>query len=781
MLKNMSIKKRLIILTTATIFIISTIDALSNIYTINTLAKENIQDYKKQAYKESKASLMHYSHMAQKVLQSYYKRGTKESMQKEVRKNIDEKSSILFSIINKQYELYKNTMPTNQLQELIINTVKATRYGKSGYFWINDFDYKMVMHPIKTQYSGKYFKDTPKVPFVQLGVDALVKSKKDTAYIQYSFYSPASKKYMHKASIVKVFKPYNWIIGTGNYIDEVDSALKQSALLAVKKMRYGKNGYFWINDMNYKMIMHPIKPEFDNKTFINTPKVPFVQLGVDQLKKSGKDADFIQYSFLTPTTGEYSHKLSIVSKFKPWNLVIGTGVYTDYIDKAIAQKEAELNTHIKDIILKTVLMGLALMIIMSVIVNIIMNRIISKPILEFQSGLENFFKYINNQTSKVSLLNDKSSDEIGNMAKIINKNLNKTKEHIEKDAEFIKDVKEVVSKINSGNLTVYVTKDSTTPALMELKTTLNSMIKSLANNIDEDINTITRALKRYQNLDFREPLKNPTGEISHALNKLVSIINTQFQTNSKNGALLDKNAEILIASVHELNAISTKQSIALSDTQKAVEDISTTISHTNDNIEKVYDYSNKLTNSISIGQDLASKTAKDMIDINIQTQAISQAVKIIDKITMQTNILSLNAAVEATSAGEAGKGFAVVASEVRSLADQTAQASKQISLLIENAQERTLLGKENATQMIQEYEDIQEQISKTTLTIENITKSSKEQGIALSKINSTIRTLDDNTQKSSSVAKKTTKVANSTNKIAKTIVNEIKEASFITT
>ena len=60
--------------------------------------------------------------------------------------------------------------------------------------------------------------------------------------------------------------------------------------------------------MNYKMVMHPIKPEFDGKTFINTPKVPFVQLGVDALKKCGCDKTFIKYKFYNPATKKYEFK-----------------------------------------------------------------------------------------------------------------------------------------------------------------------------------------------------------------------------------------------------------------------------------------------------------------------------------------------------------------------------------------------------------------------------------------------------------------------------------------
>jgi methyl-accepting chemotaxis protein len=743
------------------------------------LSSENIKEFKKRAYDEKKKELQNYSDMAQRVIQSYYERSSKDKIKNEVRAYIDEQSDYMFSIINKQYEIYKDEMSEDDLKELIINIVKSSRYGRSGYIWINDFDYKMVMHPIKPEFNNKKFINTPKVPFVQLGVDALKKSGKNREYIQYSFYSPSSKKYLHKASVVQVFKPFNWILGTGDYIDNVTTHMKKEALKAIKQMRYGDNGYFWVNSMDYKMIMHPIKPEFDNKKFINTPKVPFVQLGVDALKKSKGINEFIEYSFLTPATGEYSHKLSIVTHFKPWGWMIGTGVYTNYIDQAILQKEQNVQEKITSIIINSSIMATILIIVMLTLISFLSNEMITKPIVEFQGGLLKFFKYLNKEESEIPYLNESGGSEISTMAKTVNQNVLKTKSLIEQDEKLIQEVKSIVEKIKNGDLTREVKNSTDNQILQELKLIFNDMLKTIASNVDGDINKITMALDKYKDLDFTYKIDNPTGEISKGLNDLIEIINKLFISNYKNGNLLQKNANTLALSVDDLSTTSKVQNRSLDTTNSAIKNIKYHISGTVNSISSVTSCSQNLLKSIQDGKNLATLTVDDMNSINSQTNAIADAIKIIDKITLQTNILSLNAAVEASTAGEAGKGFSVVANEVRNLARQTAEASKKIQQLVESATIKTHTGKINADQMIQGYNKIYNGIENTNQIIEDIATYLTKQDRSIKDIDGAIEVLKNSTQNNTLVANQTASIAKSTSSIAKVIVDETNEVNFI--
>ena len=396
-----------------------------------------------------------------------------------------------------------------------------------------------------------------------------------------------------------------------------------------------------------------------------------------------------------------------------------------------------------------------------------------------KKGVENFFAFINFEKDDIELINVKSNDELGMMSKIINKNIEDTKVNIQKDRALIADTIRVTNEINKGHLDCKIELDSNNPSLNELKNIINEMLGTLNSNISNILNVLTS----YSKLDFRlnlapNNLEGIIKELEKDVNILGDVITQTLMENKKTGIVLSNNANTLTQNMQEIASAANSQAASLEETAASLEEITSNITNNTQTAIKMASYGNKVKESITLGQDLANKTALSMEDINSQTSAINEAITIIDQIAFQTNILSLNAAVEAATAGEAGKGFAVVAGEVRTLASRSAEAAKQIKNLVENAQRKTQEGKDIASNMIKGYTELNENISITLDLIQNVTTASKEQSTGMIQINDAVNNLDQITQQNAQNASQANEIAQRTLDISNTIITQADAKEF---
>ncbi len=413
------------------------------------------------------------------------------------------------------------------------------------------------------------------------------------------------------------------------------------------------------------------------------------------------------------------------------------------------------------------------------VVYIVINKEVIKPLDRFQNGLIEFFKYLSKESSEVKLLEKTSNDEIGLMSDIVNENITKTKALMEEDTELINDVKRVVNLLKEGKIKQEVVKSTSNEGLEELKRIFNEMLEVMAKDVAVDLNKIDDALNSFQHLDFTHRIDNATGKTSLGLNSLAEIINEMLVENKSNGLSLAKSSEVLLENVNNLNKNSNESAAALEETAAALEEVTSNISTNTQNVVQMSQYAKQLNNSANEGEVLAGQTTSAMNAIDEQVSAINDAISVIDQIAFQTNILSLNAAVEAATAGEAGKGFAVVAQEVRNLASRSAEAANEIKTLVENATTKANDGKVIASKMIDGYGVLNENISKTIELISDVETASHEQKAGIEQINDAIGSLDQKTQENAAISNRTKDVANETDSIAKVILKSADEKEFI--
>ena len=536
-----------------------------------------------------------------------------------------EKTEQLLNMMMNFYNDNKDKMSTDELKQAIKDLVKNYRYKVlkidkkyNGYFWINDFNANIVMHPLKPQLDGKNLVNFKDKKGNRLFYDmAQVCKNKGAGIVRYVWDNPRSGKLEDKTSYVATFKPFHWIIGTGIYDSDIYRAMKLNIIDTIGNLRYGKNndGYFFAYELRGNKVyfaFHGVKHHLNGKeTNIYKPDIKGNKFRAKLIEVAKNGGGFVKYYYKKPSTGKIIPKIAYAKYIPKLHWVLVTGVYLDDVDKAEAKLKKEIEGKISKIILHSLIAALLIFIIVISFMIWLINKYFIQPI----NNLKNTVEYIIENKDFTKQIKISSKDEIADIGRSFN-------ELMEAVNDIFKETGMIVQRNNIVTERIDVVSN-------ELKKSFEKEHDSFK-NADETYNTINSALQ----------------EVIH---ETVGV------------------SEYITDSDKKLNLMKEKIDVLSGVIEKSVEKETAIASKMNELTNNINDIKNVLT--------------------------------VINEIADQTNLLALNAAIEAARAGEHGRGFAVVADEVRKLAEKTQKSLSEINASV--------------NVIIQEMNNSNEEISKT--------------------------------------------------------------------
>ncbi len=223
----------------------------------------------------------------------------------------------------------------------------------------------------------------------------------------------------------------------------------------------------------------------------------------------------------------------------------------------------------------------------------------------------------------------------------------------------------------------------------------------------------------------------------------------------------------------DLSARTESQASALEQTASSMEELSSTVRQNADNARQANDLAQSASKVAVSGGEVVSRVVDTMKGINDSSKKIADIIGVIDGIAFQTNILALNAAVEAARAGEQGRGFAVVASEVRSLAQRSADAAKEIKTLISHSVDRVEQGAALVDEAGSTMKEVVASIRRVTDIMGEITTASSEQAAGVSQVGEAVAQMDQATQKNAALVEEGAAAAHSLKDQAHALVDAV--------
>ncbi len=435
-----------------------------------------------------------------------------------------------------------------------------------------------------------------------------------------------------------------------------------------------------------------------------------------------------------------------------------------------AAKEAEIGATTSLITWVAVVLAGLLVAVIGTLSYVIVSRGIVRPIRTLTAGMRELAA----GNFDVVLAGLGRKDEIGDIAGAVDAFKMKAAERAQREAEeraerdkaaaaerdaamqkmaseFEDSVGGIVKAAVAGDFSQRVDLANTTGMVRNIGSALNS----LCDNVAKALNDLIRMLNALAAGDMTQRIsaeyQGMFGELKKNTNLTAEQIGSTIADIKVSANEVASASAEISASTTDLSQRTEEQTASLEETSAAMEEIAATVKKNAENAQRANTSVSGTSEVASRGGQVVAKAVEAMAKIEESSRKISDIIGVIDEIARQTNLLALNAAVEAARAGEAGRGFAVVASEVRSLAQRSSQAAKDIKDLITNSNGQVKDGVTLVSQAGTALTEIVESVKSVAGIVADIANASAEQSGGIEQVNKALTQMDEVTQQNSAL------------------------------